>query len=218
MGAVLEEAWPFGLAVIGIAVAFTVGCFLSSAFPDAVRYAGTMLQLLGLATVAIGLGKTRRLFRQPSLMARVLGWFARLTAAFTAPRSISAEAAAGGYAIVGAEAGLIHGAGPGASVEQRLSILEENVNRLRDELDTKVQGLRQELAGVKETVQRESWERKAEYRETRRMIEDATIGGLHFEIVGLFWLTLGVTGTSVPEEVAAAICGLSLKYACIGPF
>ncbi len=204
--AVLKDAWPtwpIWLAVVWIALAFTAGWLLSTTLSAAVRYAGMILQFLGLVTVAIGLSQMRRLFGRPSLIARVFGWLERLAAAFGRPKSYTLEASAGSYVVVGEEARLVRGVGPGASVEQRLSILEENVSHLRDEVDTKVQGLRQEVATVKESIQRESQERQAGDQELRRTIEEVAIGGLHLETVGLVWLILGVVGTSIPDEIAA---------------
>ena len=145
----------------------------------------------------------RRLFGRPSLIAKIVGWFQRLAAAFTPAKPITVQASAGGVAIAGGEARLVRGVSPGAPVEQRLSVLEENVNLLRDEMDTKVHGLRRELAGVKESIQHESKERQVEDQKTARKIEEVAIGGLHPETVGLFWLILGVVGTSIPDEVAA---------------
>jgi hypothetical protein len=37
------------------------------------------------------------------------------------------------------------------------------------------------------------------------VIEEATIGGLNLEVVGLFWLALGVLGQGLPDEIAKLI-------------
>jgi hypothetical protein len=100
------------------------------------------------------------------------------------------------------EARVIRGVGPGATLDERVSTLEKNLTLLRDELDTKLQGLRRELGTVKESIEHESQERRAADEKTGRKIEEVAIGGLHLEWVGLFWLYLGVIAGSIPDVIA----------------
>jgi hypothetical protein len=129
-----------------------------------------MLQLLGLFTVAVGLSQIRRLFGRPSLIAKVTAWFGRLASTFGPPRTISMHASAGGFAIVGGEARLIRGVGPDASLERRIAVLEENLNLLRDETDSRVQELRKGLVSIKERAARETQERETEDKKTAKKI------------------------------------------------
>lgn len=202
MAAALKEAWPTWLALAGILVALAVGRLFSTRLSDVVRYAGAMLQIFGLATVAIGLSEMRRLFNRPSLGARIFGWFGRFAAAFKAPKLISVGAFGAGGATVSGEARVVLALGPGASLEERVKVLEENLNRLREELDAKLQEIRRELSTVREGMQRESHERQAADEKRDRQIEEVAIGGLHLEMVGLVWLFLGVLGTSIPDKIA----------------
>jgi hypothetical protein len=201
--AVLKDAWPIWLA-LGVAVlAFTAAWFLSTTPPAAIRYAGMMLQIFGLSTVAIGLSQMRRLFGRPSLSARIFAWFGRLVAAFTLRKPITGEGClVGGGSTLTGEGRVVRGVRAGAPLEERVSVLEDNLERLRDELDSRVQRLKQGLATVKENIDRETQERQVEDQKTARKIEEVAVGGLHLETVGLFWLILGVVGTSVPEEIA----------------
>jgi hypothetical protein len=56
---------------------------------------------------------------------------------------------------------------------------------------------------LREHIERETQERRAENQQAARSIEEMVVGGLHLEIVGLSWLVLGVVGTSIPDEIAA---------------
>jgi len=201
--AVLRDAWPIWLALGGVILAFMTGWLLSTTLTTAVRYSGTMLQILGLSTVAYGLRQMRRMFDRPSLRAGILSWLRRLAAAFTGPKPISLQASAGAFGMVTGDARLIRSVRPGATLDERVSILEENLKLLRDELDTRLQGVRQELGTVKESIERESQERRVADEKTARKIEEVAIGGLHLEEVGLFWLFLGVTAASIPDVIAA---------------
>jgi MoxR-like ATPase len=157
-----------------------------------------LLQFFGLLMVAHGLSKLRRDFAQPPLSAKMVAWFKRLAAIFRTPEPITLEGSAGSYALAGAEVTLEHKVGPGASLERRLEVLEKNFELFRDETSTKVRGLREDLAAARKSIERETHERQAEDKKVARMIEEVAIGGLDLEMVGLFWLILGVIFTSIP--------------------
>ncbi len=191
---VLKDAWPIWLALGGVVLAFAAACFLSPTLPAAIRSAGMILQIFGLSTVAIGLSKMRRLFGRPSVGTGIFGWFRRLAAAFTVPEPTTVRMSGADARTATGEVRVVIGVRPGAPLEERVSLLEENLDRLRHELDAGVQELRHGLATVKEDIQRETQERQVEDQKTAHKIEDVAIGGLHLETVGVFWLILGVIG------------------------
>ena len=203
LAVVLKDAWPIWLALGGVALAWATGWLFSTTPSGAVRWAGMMLQVLGLSTVAIGLRKMRRLFERPALGRRILSWFGRFAIAFKAPKPVTLQVS-GIESMTGAdEVRVVRRVGPGATLDQRVAVLEENLNLLRDELNTRVQRVHRDLATVREDVQRESQERTAADEKTARIIEEIGIGGLNLEMVGLFWLVVGVVGTSIPDELGA---------------
>jgi hypothetical protein len=203
--AALKEAWPTWLAIVGIVSAFTLGSLSSTSVSGTIRYAGTILQLMGLATIAYGLREMRRLFKRPSLFA----WFRRLGAAFKAPKPIVVQPSAAEVTTASDRARVVLSVGPGVPLEERVKVIEENLNRLRDDLDTKTEEIRRELSTVKDGVQRESQERQAAEQRTVRQIEEVAIGGLHLEIVGLgvcaterfFHETISKSGMNEPFQV-----------------
>ena len=62
LGAVMYDAWPVGLWLLGLALAGLVGWSLSTCTSSAVRYAGTTLEIFGVLSVAHGLHRLRRKF------------------------------------------------------------------------------------------------------------------------------------------------------------
>jgi hypothetical protein len=203
--AVLLEAWPTWVAIGGIALAAVLGWITSTSASGAIRYAGTVLQVFGLLTIAVGLRHMRKLFGRPTVPRRVRDWFGRFAQAFRRPEPVTLKGTAAGIAMVTGEARVRLGAGAGASLEQRLSVLESNLNQLQDELDAKICELRSKSDEMRNDLRREGEERRAADDTVSRRIEEVAIGGLHLEIVGLVWLMLGVIGASVPDEVAALI-------------
>lgn len=202
LAAALRDAWPAWLLIGGGLVAFTPGWLFSTPLSTAVRYAGTTLEIFGLATVAIGLGQMRRLFDRPSLHARIFGWFGRFAAAFKSPKPIFAQASVAGAGTAVGKPRVSSRAPLGTSLEKRVTLLEENLDRLQAELDTKVHEMHGELGTMRQDIQRESEARKAADEDTTRKIREVAVGGLHLEEVGLVWLLFGVLGASLPDEIA----------------
>ena len=203
-----KPVWIFfgGLAA-AVVVAGIVDWLFTVSLSATIRYAGMTLQWLGLFRVAVDLRRLRRQFRQPSLPGEIWSWFRQLAAAFVPPKPISAQASIvlGGTTLAGAGR-VVRSAGPGASLESRVAILEEGVNGLRNELEAKEHGLRRELGSVRESIDHESKARQTQNQQTLDTIKDVAVGGLDLEFVGLVWLLLGVLGTSIPDEIARLIC------------
>lgn len=205
-----REAWPTWLLLGGLASALAIGWAFSKTLSDAIRYAGMLLQLLGLITVAIGLSQMRRLFGRPSFGTKVYAWFRGLASAFRRPRPITLEGVGAiGSAQAFGDLRVSRGTRPDAPLEERVSTLEQNLRLFQEELDARVQQLRRELTGTKESIDRERRERVADNQRTNQKIDEVAVGGLYLEIVGLFWLILGVTGATIPGEIAA--CLLSVR-------
>lgn len=203
------------LAVAGVVCAIGVGLFLRWLFVAdggaAVRYAGTALQILGLLTVAFGLRQTRRLFPgRPGVGERIRAWFAQLVSAFRKPQPITAHVvAAGGAVTVSGKARVRLGAGADAPLERRLEVFQQNLDRLQNEFDDEIRELSAKIGRIEQAVRKEADERKRADDGITRVIEEATIGGLNLEVVGLFWLALGVLGQGVPDEIAKLIALVS---------
>ena len=197
-----RPAW-YGLSGIGVAA---VVLFLGGRDEAAVRYAGTLLQLAGLFTVAWGLRDMRRLFNRPSIWRAVLTWFKTLATAFMSPRHVVVQASEILSASSALTAKVTVGPRPDASVEERVAALERRMADLEAELQNATAGLRQQIGGLSEGAVDERRERELAGREISHRIETVAVGGLRLEMVGLAWLVVGVLCTSIPSEIAGLIC------------
>lgn len=210
-----KKAWPTWLAISGIALSGGVGYLFSQSEESAiaVRFAGTMLQVLGIATVAIGLSETRRLFGRPSLPRKFLDFFRQLASAFVTPKPMTLQVPNGTIIVTGEIAQMFRIPGPEDSLEERVSILEVNLSHLRNELAVRKQEIQQGIQTVKGQIERETQERCTEDQRITKKIEEMAVGGLHLETVGLFWLVLGVIATSIPGEIADIYSSLRIGLA-----
>lgn len=199
----LKNAWPTWLALVGLIASFFLGWLFSSTTAAAIRYSGMLLQFLGLALVATGLSELRSFFGRPSLREKLYKWLQQVAAAFRPPKPISLKAADTMHLTTSLDAVLIRKAGPDTPLEKRVSILEENLDRLREELDDKVKRLRQDVGKLRQEINSESEARRAENQKLNKSIEKVAVGGLHLEYIGVLWLFLGIIASTIPDELAA---------------
>jgi hypothetical protein len=96
---------------------------------------------------------------------------------------------------------MVHRAAANSSVEQRVEILENNLDQLRDELAARDAKRLAEVQSLSASLHREHSAREADTARATSLLESLAVGGLHLESVGVVWLTLGVYATSIPQEL-----------------
>jgi len=205
LGALARDARPVGFVLLGISLSVVIGCRLATDLNNAVRYAGTCLQILGLGMVAIGLHDTRKLFERPSLLARAEGWLKRIGGVFRGPKTVTGRATSYATSRITAEGEGFARAAPGATLEERLGVLEKNLDRLRENIGAKFRETNEQVNNVRDALNQEKEERKTELKKIGRQIEQVAGGGLDLESIGLVWLFLGTLLASVPDVVGKGI-------------
>ena len=203
----MRDAWPTWLALAGLAVAwllaYGVARVATFTLGAQVRYAGTLLQIFGLATIAFGLSQIRQLFGRPSFFANVKSWFKRLGTLFGPARPVSIHGlASAGATLTAGSLRVITNAPAGATMDQRMAIVEETLKRIYAELDETNSRVQSQLNSATTAIQQETVERSSADDTLNKRIEEFAVGGLHLETVGLVWLLTGVLGTSIPDELA----------------
>jgi hypothetical protein len=158
------------------------------------------LQLCGIGTVAWGNRKTRKLFGEKSYPARFREWRARRTAS----RALTGAAM---MAEIGdmssAEAYLSQTAGPDATVERRITVLEANLDDLRQRHDKTRRELQEESRTRKAAVDAERQTREHGDEDVRAVIREAAAGGLDLSAMGVLWLFAGVILGTASQEIVS---------------
>jgi hypothetical protein len=92
-----------------------------------------------------------------------------------------------------------------ATVEARLDALEANLLTLRQEHTETAQELRESARRTDEAVTSERRARESAVTSLRSQLEGFGVGDLYVEMIGIFWLVLGVVLATIPSEVAGAL-------------
>lgn len=203
--------WLWEARQIWIA-AFAIPCVLLLcwiALPNwepRIRYTGMLLELMGLATVALGIRETRSLFSRPSLLQVARAWFSRFPGF---RQDVKVIVGSGGISMGGASVSAFGSSGPAptATLEERVAILEKSVNQahlLIHEANRKIAQETQQRQSEIEVVKRELEDGDSK---NKQLLEAAAAGGLYLETTGVFWLAFGITLATASNEIAKICCG-----------
>lgn len=197
-----REGWGPLLVVVGIVI--TMSSF-TKVLDHGLRYAGLILQILGVVTVAIGLRDRRQTFQRPGLPRLFLQWFARFPRYAPKPHVISAQGIASAAAVGSAYAFGWHGVPDNATVEERLVVLQKNLDTVRQlALDAQKQA-QVEAAKLDSKLEAERREREVSDRALCTKLESVGAGNLHLEGAGVFWLIVGIVLGTAPNEMATLV-------------
>lgn len=201
----VAEVWPLLRALAGVLIALLVGVCLAWGLSDALRYAGTMLQVFGLGTVAAGIHQLRKNFGRPPVGEVLRGWVRHAKAIFVKPEPVSASGS-GSVRVTGSAFGRVSTKlSVGAPLHERITLLERQIETLWSALDHAERALQADITSTREASESGLRERAAEIATTDAKLQDLAVGGVRLEITGLIWLFVGTILAGVPNEVAALI-------------
>jgi hypothetical protein len=90
----------------------------------------------------------------------------------------------------------------GGTFEQRLDGLEREIDALRKDAQERENEFQGKLSKLHDELSKEKQERIEAHSEIRRKLDNVAVGGLHLDVIGLWWLLFATIATSVPDGVA----------------
>jgi len=207
----VRHTWPFFLFFAGPALswAFAVlaGQWLNRGVADQVRYFGTWLQLFGILLVAQGARELRREFNRPTVFAAMCARFNAIVQSFRSSDRTAAITGVVGIAMSGSAVagyGRVRG-----TTEQRLDGLERELDALRNDLQDRERKIKEQLSTVRRELLEEKQERSQAHDTINRKLDHLAVGGLHLDVIGLWWLLFATIATSVPDGLASLLHSVS---------
>jgi hypothetical protein len=207
------EPWPVRV-LTGVAFSIVAGYgyayLLSPAdlrLQDNLRFAGLFLQVLGIGTIAWGLGSKGKLYSLPGAAERLREWLARFPGRRGEPIHVRIQGLSEGVS-VSEEVTAVLGSGPDATVEQRLAVLEQNLNGVRAQVSTLHRLIRQEVSERRDADATERTSREQQVSEIQARLQNLSVGGIDIEWRGVLWVGLGVILGTAPQEIARLLQGI----------
>lgn len=166
--------------------------------------AGWLLEMAGLATVAVGVIRLETLLRPRPREKSIRGWLSR----FPLRKRDTTIAVGTAHLRLSAPRPRVSGKSkppPAENLEQRIAAMERLAEQLQDAVSELRQQMDVEIDSLKDQITNEAKARQAETKELRDRIEskleNVLVGGIHVEVVGLLWIAVGITAATLPERV-----------------
>jgi hypothetical protein len=196
----LAEAWILWLtvAVPFICVLIVFRQNLSEPF---IRLAGLFLQLIGIFTVLHGIADTRRIFNQAPLLEIALLWLKAFPRIHLQKIHAHVIAQTGGLNMSG-RVTLKHLPGTNATLEDRVRVLESNLDGIDRRTIELQQLIDQEKHNRNESLASERQRREHEIDDVRTKLEATETGGLNISLMGLVWLCVGLILSTASLELS----------------
>lgn len=191
--------WGF-LAVITVCFGLPLGLVVNT--EDGIRYAGLLLQLVGVGVVAYTLRGRGRLFGRLPVLAYASQWMRRAPSLRPRHQVLEAKGTASVTAFGSAETTVWRGPRRDQTLDVQLDAIRENLETLRSMLDSLSRRQSEQNAKVQEAIAAEREERAQQVQAARRTLEGVAAESLYLEVGGLATLVIGIVAATIPAEVA----------------
>jgi hypothetical protein len=168
------------------------------------QVAAGLLQLFGVGTVALGIRQTRRQFGRPGVLAHALEWARSFPPVKTSESRGSVATTLSGFHAAARGYGW-RNAPAGASAEDRLVVVEENLSGLLKRFDATEKELRDAMSAQKAELETEKAARAEADREISGRLEAAETGGLTLSMIGTVWIVVGIVLGTMPAQFSALV-------------
>jgi hypothetical protein len=186
-------AFSLFVVILAVYISFSTGT------EQALRLWGLALQLLGLAAAAVGIRDTRRMFGKPSFLQLLRNWVSSVPG--LRPKTQTVNLSGSVSMTCSASATVWRGTRPGASVDERLTVAEENLIDVERRLRAAENSISDNDRAIATKLRQEAEERKEQDRQLDLRIESASTDGLHLAAAGAFWLGIGLILSTAPVEL-----------------
>jgi hypothetical protein len=197
-------AWTKEASMLWLAVTVIIGslivAFLPTVNESRIRVVGLVLQLCGILTVAWGIAETRKFFGRPSVFTIARNWIKHFPK-FRRNTVLGAANITLGASTLSARGYVWSNPKPGASLEERVSVLEKNLDRIKDTTYEVQCQLDKEVRSRESSIVSERQSREQADQEIRNKLEATETGGLNLSLIGIVWLSVGLILSTVPTEI-----------------
>ena len=195
----LKNAIPYAIL---LAILFGIVYFdgsITNCKEQDIRWIGLLLQIIGFTIVVLQLDSRRRLFSKPSFFSRIKDYWKSFPSPFEKTVDIAVHASSG---VPSVSANLRTSPGPDTTVEGRIKILESEIEELRQQLAETNRTLGDHKAESKRSSDKIREEMKLGDRNLANLIDEAVVGGISLEWIGILYFIIGIILTTASSDIS----------------
>ena len=163
-----------------------------------VRWLGLMFQIIGVLVVVRQLDDRLKLFRKPSVLSSIRNYWRRFPSRDTKNINLSAHfsGALKGNARISVRRR------SNSSLESRVEALEGEVEDLRRDIRVVEKALNRHKEDNRNSLETMREENRRSHESLERLVDEAVVGGIHLEWVGVLYLLVGIVLATTAPEIA----------------
>ena len=160
-------------------------------------------EIFGFVLVARQLGDIRALFGKPSIVSRIADYVKSFPSRHL--KKFSLEAQFNAEAMTTSRLRIRVKPGPNATLERRVELLENAVENVEEELGKVGLDLGSVRSESQQSLEELRQETTKEVGNNRRLIDNAVVGGLLLEWVGIIYFLIGTVLATIAPELSALL-------------
>lgn len=183
-------------------------CLLADETSQSIRWWGTLLQAFGIAAVIYGLEKTSKLFGMSGFLGSFISILRHFRNVIWPTKQNHLIIAGTGHIKLSGSAVTAHGIvsfPEDSSIELRIEFLEKIQLELQARMSELDKKLAEQDSSLREEIKSTASELREADQDTHNKLEEAIVGGIHIEAVGVVYIFFGMIFVSIPKEFAAII-------------
>lgn len=196
------QFWPFQIVLILISLLIVAFVFKYNNLAMIIKSGGLILQILGLLTVIKDISARQKLFDYPYILDEIRSWW-QSCPFFVKHKTYTLFAESGSYTITGSDnVNMYKSAPPDAQIEERVSILEQKLNSIINNLHKIRKEFKEKMIELNKKMDEQTLALRNDINTIGEKLTQANVGNIKIQWNGVVWLLSGTIFVTIPQEIA----------------
>ena len=167
------------------------------------RYIGMLFQIIGFIVVLRQLEGRLQIFRKPSVLSNIIAYLRRFPSRKVKIHNVSAQSISTQVTI--GQSGSAHARlvpGPDSSLERRIKILEDDIENIREDINTMEKIIVEHKSGNEKSLKEMQQESAERFEKLTAFLDEAFVSRIRLERVGVWYFLVGVILVTIAPEIA----------------